>query len=107
MVNLVVRTALLDQLQGSHSTFGLMGSLQLLQLGSSDNQNDLSHVLGLKETSPCTVLCTALERMESLSIQISRVLIYFTCLDSFLFSVQTFVISGDSVLGRRKQVECI
>ncbi len=47
MVNLVVRTALLDQLQGSHSTFGLVGSLQLIQLCSSDNQIDHSHVLGL------------------------------------------------------------
>ncbi len=28
-------------------TFGLMGSLQLIQLGSSDNQIDHSHVLGL------------------------------------------------------------
>ncbi len=41
MVNLVVRTALLDQLQG----FGLMESLQLIQLGSSDNQIDHSQVL--------------------------------------------------------------
>ncbi len=47
MVNLVVRTALLEQLQGSHSTFGLMGSFQLIHLVSSDNQIDYSHVLGL------------------------------------------------------------
>ncbi len=51
VVNLVVRTALLDQLQGSHSTFGLVGSLQLIQLGSSDNQIDQSHVLGLVQLS--------------------------------------------------------
>ncbi len=48
MVYLVVPTALLDQLQGSHLTFGLVGSLQLIQLGSSDNQIDHSHVLGLR-----------------------------------------------------------
>ncbi len=44
--SIVVRTALLDQLQGSHSTFGLVGSLQLIKLGSSDNQIDHSHVPG-------------------------------------------------------------
>ncbi len=51
VVNLVVRTTLLDQLQGSHSTIGLVGSLQLIHLSSSDNQIDHSHVLGLVSVS--------------------------------------------------------
>ncbi len=52
-------------------------------------------------TSICTVFCSALERIESLSLPISRVLI-----DSFLFSVNSFkiLISGDAVLAGRKEV---
>ncbi len=46
VVNLVVRTIALDQLQGSHETKGLVGSLQLIQQGCSDNQIDHKLVLG-------------------------------------------------------------
>ncbi len=44
--NLVVRTALLDQLQGSNETEGRVGSLQLIQLGCSDTQIDHKLYLG-------------------------------------------------------------
>jgi len=47
-VILLVRMALLDQLQGSHkNSFGLVGSLELIQLGCSDKTDGLL-VLGLK-----------------------------------------------------------
>ncbi len=46
VVSLVVRTAELDQLQGSHETKGQVGSLQLIQQGCSDNQIDHKLVLG-------------------------------------------------------------
>ncbi len=43
---------------------------------------------------PCTLLCTtfcsAFEQMEAHSLLISRVLIYITSLDSFLFSANSF-----------------
>ncbi len=45
VVNLVVRTAELDQLQGSHETKGQVGSLQLIQQGFSDNQIDHKLIL--------------------------------------------------------------
>ncbi len=46
MLNLVVRTAELDQLQGSHETKGRVGSLQLIQQGCSEYQIDHKLVLG-------------------------------------------------------------
>ncbi len=46
VVNLVVRTAELDQLQGSHETKGRVGSLQLIQQDCSDNQIDHKLVPG-------------------------------------------------------------
>ncbi len=46
VVNLVVRTAELDQLQGSNETKCRVGSLQLIHQGFSDNQIDHKLVLG-------------------------------------------------------------
>ncbi len=72
VVNLVVRTAEFDQLQGSHETTGQVESLQLIQLSCSYNQIEHKLVRGFIS---CYILIIAYIRCVYIIIKCRNIML--------------------------------